>query len=289
MNAGRKLRRSIGGGALLGALLIGGGACDDQPKPNCITSPGAYAVKLIERSRDESAPGACDDFGPDGFNADPEVGMPPFFKKDNKGQPDYAKGSVAIQTYELGALVDTAQTYGADNTGGKIYSQGDFTSPLPDGDNFCYVPKLSTTHVVLPELPAVPDDPATEDEDESFPGQAAQDITLEWSKIKISVSAAITGTQFQAELVDTRKTPSGDTCTIRYRAIGLAPAVTCGVSDPDSGMPLTNDAGIPETDVSQCDPNPNTAEGFLGSGISPSVKYECDPDIAFCMVKGDSI
>jgi hypothetical protein len=126
----------------------------------------------------------------------------------------------------MGSLIDTAQTYGQDNTEGdkKRYSQGNFASATPDADNLCTVPKLSDTRVVIPELPPVEDDPATE-EDESFPGQPAVDVTLTWSNIKVFVTASITGTEFQADLVDVRKTPGGETCTIRYRAIGLAPAV----------------------------------------------------------------
>lgn len=291
MNAARKLRNSIGYRALLGTLLVGSVACDDQPKPNCITSPLPYAVKLIERSRDESTPGACDAFGPTGFNVDPEIGLVSYFKRDDKGQPDYSKGSVAIQTAELGALVDTAQTYGEDNTAddASLYSKGNYAADLPDKDNFCSVPKLSKTRVVLPELPEVADDPATEDEDESFPGQPAVDVTLEWSNIKVVLTAAVIGTEFEAELVDTRVTPDGERCTIEYRALALAPAVPCGASDPDSGMPLFSDGGMPVLDPIQCDPKADPSKGLLGSGISPNVRYVCDPDIAFCVPKGNSL
>lgn len=292
MNAARKLPRSNGYRALLGVLLVGGLACDDQPKPSCISSPLPYAVKLNERSRDESTPGACDAFGASGFNVDPEVGLVSYFRRDSKGQPNYDEGTVGIQTAELGTLVDTAQTYGEDNTAddAALYSSGKFAASIPDKDNLCSVPKLTKTHVVLPELPEVADDPATEDDDETFAGQPAIDVTLEWSNIKVYLTAAVIGTEFQADLTDTRLTPDGESCTIKYRAVGLAPAVACGVSDPDSGMPLFNDGGMPMIDPVSCDPRPDPDEGrFEGSGISPNVRYVCDPDIAYCVPKGDTI
>jgi len=258
----------------------------DQPKPFCIVSPQPFAVKLIEKGRE----GACDDFGPASFNADPEVGLAPYYARDGKGQPDYERGSVAIQTTELGSLSRTAASYDVSNSAsaGSLYSMGDFVSPTPDGDDVCSAPSLSTTHLVLDEVPAIEDDPATED-DESFPGQPAQDITLEWSDVKIVVSAALFGTQMQADLTDTRVAPDGATCTIKYRALGLTPAVPCFKSDED-GNPLMKDDTHYETDPALCDPEANPDEGrYAGSGISPLSAIECDDVTGFCLLTGETV
>lgn len=288
MNAARKRRSSIGGREFGLVVLVLALGCDDQPKPNCATSTLAYAAKLIERSRE----GACDTLGPASFNADPEVGLATYYTRDKKGQPNYDMGSVAIQTAELGTYVANAMAYGEDNTAdeGSLYSLGKFSGSQPDADGLCSVPKLSTTRLVLPELPEVADDPSTEDEDESFPGQPAIDITLEWSNIKVLVTPGSNGTQFQADVTDIRVTPTGETCTIKYRALGLTPAVPCGATDADSGMPLVDDAGMPVLEPVACDPKADPDEGrFEGSGISPETRYVCDPEIAFCVPAGDKI
>ena len=261
--------------------------CADQPKPYCISTLSPFAVKLVEQTR----AGSCDGFGPGGFNADPEVGLSPFYTRDAKGQPDYARGSVAIQTAELGSLYYAAEGAGLPNTAGDggLYSRGDFTGARPDADDFCSAPSLSLTHLVLAEIPAVEDDPATPDTDESAPGQPAVDVSLDWSNVRVYVTAASFGTQMDADLVDTRLTPEGSGCAITYKALGLAPAVSCAATDAD-GAPLTNDDGSPQLDPAACDSEADPEAGrFTGSGISPNAAFSCDPVTAFCMVAGDVV
>lgn len=277
--------------ALLVTAAAGLTDCVDQPEPQCITSTEPFAVRLTELSRTESAPGACDDFGVASFDADPEVGVAPFYARDAKGQPDYERGSIAIQTAEVGNLVLTAESFDVENaaTDGTRYSEGPFTGKAPDAGGYCYAPVLGATHVVLPELPAVDDDPDT-DEDESFPGQPAVDIRLEWSKFRVYVTAASYGTQFDAELRDTRVTADGETCAIVYQATGLAPAVSCAAVDPESGDPLTDDQGNVTLDPSACEPEPDPNAGRpTGSGISPETRYVCDPVTAYCLLDGSSV
>jgi hypothetical protein len=275
------------------ALLAGSvAACSDQPEPRCISTTATFAVKLIEvGDRVESAPDACGAFGPDGFNADPEVGLAPFYARDSSGQPDYNHGSLAVQTAELGSLVYTAQGFDVGNAAadGQLYSMGDFNSSHTDDDHFCTVPTLSLSRVVLPPIDAILDDPATADVDESFPGQAALDATLEWSNLRVYVTADTFGTQMDAQLTDTRVTDAGASCAISYRAVGLAPAVSCAATDAD-GAPLTNPDGTPQLDPTLCDPEADPAAGrVLGSGISPNARYECDPVTAFCTIEGDTV
>jgi hypothetical protein len=275
--------------ALAGAALA---ACSDQPEPRCISTTATFAVKLIEvGDRVESAPDACGAFGPDGFNADPEVGLAPFYKRDSSGQPDYDHGSLAVQTAELGSLFYTAQGFDVGNAAadGQLYSMGDFNSTHTDDEHFCTVPTLSPSRVVLPPIAAIVDDPATADVDESFAGQAALDATLEWSNLRVYVTADTFGTQMDAQLTDTRVSDTGDSCAISYRAVGLAPAVSCAATDAD-GAPLTNADGTPQLDPTLCDPEADPAAGrVLGSGISPNARYECDPVTAFCTIEGETV
>jgi hypothetical protein len=271
----------IGGGTAAAAAAV---SCD-QPKPFCIVTPAPFAVRLDVESQD----GDCDDFGPASFNAAPEVGFAPYYQKDEKGQPDYRRGAVAIRTAEVAGLVTTAEGFEVENSsGGKIYSMGDFATDQPDAEGICSVPTLSETRLVLDEVPAVEDDPATEDEDESFAGQAAQDIKLVWSDVKIVVTAALFGTQIEAKVTDTRVGPEGQTCTFTYRALGLSPAHTCYKTDED-GAPIMKDDGTYDIDPAQCDPEANPEEGrFTGSGISPLSNQECDAVTGYCLLVGDT-
>jgi hypothetical protein len=274
--------------SLLAAAVLGG--CVDQPKPGCISTTSAFAVKLIPIGDPvESAPGACMGFGPDGFNALPEIGISPYYARGSDGQPDYDRGSIAIQTAEIGGAFYTAQGFDVGNTvDGTIYSFGAFSSAEPGADNFCNVPDLTPTRLVLPELAEIPDDPATEDADESFPGQAPVDATLDWANVRIYVTAETFGTQMDGDLVDTRVNEVG-ACTYTYRALGLAPAVPCGATGED-GAPLFGDDGLPVLAPELCEPEANPAEGRpVGSGISPSARYECNPVTAFCMIEGEDV
>jgi hypothetical protein len=279
--------------AITGLIAVTGSlGCGSQPKVNCQSSTAPFAMKLImQGAPQESTPGACTDFGPAAFNSDPEVGFISYFALDSKRQPDYTKGSLAVQTTEIGTLFFTAQDAGVDSTAtdGKVYSLGAYDVVEPDANNICTVSTMSPTHIVLAEIPAVPDDPATPDVDESVPGQPAVDAKLVWSNVKVYVTAASFGTQVQADLVDTRRTPTGDTCTTSYSTVSLAPAVPCRLTDAD-GNPMMNTDGTYMVDATLCDPEADpTKERFTGSGISPNTDLECDTVTGFCMVKGNTI
>ena len=281
-------------GRTLTWILLGGGVASasaavscDQPKPFCIVTPAPFAVRLDEVSRE----GDCDDFGPDSFNADAVVGIAPYFERDDKGQPDYKRGSIAMRTSEVGTLAITAKRYMVENSAssGQLYSMGEFAEPVPDDEGICRVPTLSETRLILEAAAAVPDDPATADEDESFPGQPAQDITLAWSNVKIVVSAALFGSQMEADLTDTRVAANGDTCTIRYHALGLSPAVHCFKSD-EEGNPVMKDDGTYDVDPELCNPEADPEAGrFTGSGISPLSNTQCDEVTGYCLLSGDSV
>lgn len=271
------------GAAMIGALVQ---ACGDEPKPACMSlSTLSYATKLIETTRS----GSCDDYSVDGFNADPEIGVSSYFVRNGKGEPDYHTGSIAVQTAEIGGLLSTAQSYGGDNkVSEKIYSLGKFSSGEPDDQNFCPAPSLSSAHLVLDAIPAMADDPATEDKD-PFPGQPAVDMTLQWTDFKVYLTPASVGSQVGGHLKDTRKAPDGSSCTVEYDALGLAPAVSCSKKD-ENGDPVMTDDGKMIVDEDLCNPDADPAAGrFTGSGLAVDVAYECDPKLFYCLVKGTKI
>jgi hypothetical protein len=248
--------------------------CDQQPKAYCLTTSVTYATKLIEKSRMEDKPGACTGLGPAGFNADPEVGFETYFPKDDKGQPTYGKPTLSVQTTEIANLLAAAQANNMDNQAkdGTAISDGAFTSGQADDNGFCTVPTMSLTHLVLPASGTTP----------------AVDISLTWTNVQVVVNAATIGTQVQADLVDKRVTAAG-TCTITYKAVSLAPAIPCSVTNADGGIEMTPDGSF-VTNVTACNPQPDPDAGmYLGSGIGPLTSYECDPATGWCTVKGDSV
>jgi hypothetical protein len=291
VRAARVLRNVVSTAALAG-LAASFVRCGDQPKANCITFVAGWSFRLIPQGMPvESAPGACLNFGPAGFNADSEAGVLSYYQKDDKGQPDYNKGSVAIQTQEIATLVANVVQYipTFDPNSLVLYSYGAYRDEVPDDQDICTAPTLTPTHIVLPALPPVMDDPATMDVDETFPGQDAQDITLTWSNMRVYVTAASYGTQLQVALQDTRLTPTGDSCTFNYLAIGLAPAAPCTLLDTN-GDAILDASGNPQPDDTACDPQPNVAANRpLGSGLSPNTDYKCDPVTFFCTIKEDTV
>jgi len=274
----RRILRQLATALALGSAGFGMIDCADQPKPYCVVSPYPFAVKLLETNRSENMPGACDGFGPQTFNADARVGVVPFYPSGKNGDSDYTNGSVGIQTAEVGSIFYRAMAQGVQNTapGGQVYSLGKFADSRPDERDLCHVPSLSPTHVVVAEVPGTPDDPATDD-DESVPLQPAMDIRLVWSNVDIYVVPANYGTQFQADLVDTRVAPNGSTCTIRYRALGLSPSTSCqeedGALDPKYCQPLDD---------------PDNAQSS-GSEITIDTDYQCDPATGYCQINGNAI
>lgn len=276
--------------ALSGLTLAALGGCD-QPKPNCLTSQNPFVFKLTPVSKSETLPGACDAARAtlSSFYDDPHVGLSPYYERDKKGQPDYRKGSVAIRTAEFANLVAAAEAHEVEPMAGTVlHSLGVFTTEEPDGDDVCNAPMLSDTRLVLPEVPPVPDDPATTMEDESFDGQPAYDVTRKWSELKVYVTADSFGTQVAAKLQDQWVAPNGGgTCSISYDALGLSPAVSCQKLDPKTEKPLTNPDGTFQLDETLCDPEANPSLGrFSGSGIGPSARTVCDPVIGYCVLQG---
>jgi hypothetical protein len=268
--------------ALFGLTIAVASGCD-QPKPNCLTSLNPFVVKLYPDPLNPPQ-GACTGISTASFYADPHVGFAPFYERDDKGQPDYDKGSVGIRTAELANLVANVESRGLDLPPETVlHSVGKFSTEEPDANNLCTAPELSPTRVVLPALPAMDDDPATE-EDESSPPQDAVDMTRTWSNVSVYVTPDSFGTQTVGDMQDVWRTPGG-TCVVNYKAYGLSPAVSCQVTD-EEGTPV-REGEVFKVDPTLCDPEANPAlNRFSGSGIGPSTNFECDPVIGYCVLAG---
>jgi hypothetical protein len=197
--------------------------------------------------------------------------------------PDFTKTTVALQADSLGVLrLDKEAKDAADASDGKAYAIGSFVNAEPDADNFCPVKDIQPAELSFPEVAEAKDDMGEV-------VQAAEDpvdVKYEWSNLKLYVTAAAPGTQFSGDL---KYTQNG--CTVEYHAVGLWPAVDCGVYDDDTGdlVDLNPDACLAEADP---------AKGrATGSGINPDFPTACTairdkaselyPAMALCTLKGE--
>jgi hypothetical protein len=187
-----------------------------------------------------------------------------------------------------------------------INAVGDFSTTEPDASDMCHVDTISVARVNFPGATLDVDggvecDLANGDKDctdnimnvdkttcvandpmdpmagaECFVSVTLPpaDVTYEWSKVQVYVTAATVGTQFSADL---KLTVNKDSCT--YKAIGMWPAVDCGVRDPNTGA-------VTGTNEDFCNPEPDAPNGRpVGSGINPDFgPVVCDPGIAFVPV-----
>jgi hypothetical protein len=190
-----------------------------------------------------------------------------------------------------------------------INAIGDFAASEPDGTDMCQVTALTPSGVNFPGATADVDggvacdiangdkdctdaimgpDPVTcVPNDDMDPAAGAEcivtltfppaDVKYEWSNVQIYVTAATVGTQFSADL---KLTVNTSACT--YKAVGMWPAVDCGVHDPDT-------FAVTGTDDAFCNPDADAANGRpVGSGISPDFgPVICDSGIALLPVVDD--
>lgn len=256
--------KSVGATCLAGALALSGLSGCEQQGASCATAHGAFAVKLTLKSGE----GVCAE-SPGGV-----YGLATYNYPTSDGRPDFDRSSMAIQAEEFGVLVASYEerTGETPDPEGKMYAKGDFAAAEPDGNEVCQVPTLAAASKDFPALeaiPAVPDDPATE-EDESapeVPAEPAMSIAYEWSNLKFLVSEANQGTRFTGTLKY-----SVDDCEAEYDAVGLYPAVFCG---DEEGNPVD---GL-------CSAEPITDLGMVvGSGISPDFVTKCDPVLLLCVL-----
>lgn len=222
-----------------------------QPLLNCSSAFGTYAAEYTLTQGDPASP--CGQLVGD------VLGMTTYYQEGGKnGTPDYENANVAIRPQSLGIMIDYAEARGVID-GNVVFYQanaiGSFTAGFPDEDTFCRVDEFEASQVSLPNIDALPDDPATPDVDETQPAQAAIDVAYQWSNARFVVSADAQGSQFEADLEYTQ-----DGCTANYHVVGVYPSVAC-----------TSDA--------ECDDDKN--------GINPDFALRCNTDLGLCVLDSD--
>ncbi|PRQ03293.1 hypothetical protein ENSA5_17300 [Enhygromyxa salina] len=234
--------------AFAAAATVAFGASCAQPVLNCTSAHGAFAAEYSLTKGDPDA--ACAQLQGD------VLGIQTYFQAGGpNGTPDYQRAKVAIRPRSLGARIDDAAARGvidADELFHRANAVGAFTAGFPDDQSFCQVEDFADAEVSLPELPAVPDDAKTPDEDESRPAEPASEIRYRWSGARFVVSADAQGTQFEAEL-ELRQ----DGCEAEYHVVGVYPSVAC------------------ETDE-ECNDETN--------GINPDFALRCNTSLGLCVL-----
>ncbi len=242
-------------GTIALALALG---CE-QPQVLCQSGRGPFAVKynLLEGT------GSCSEMPGD------TIGLHTYYHLGSDRLPDYRKPILAAKPEALASMVIYAEDRAAaDPEPAHLpYSLGDFDTAEPDGEGFCAVSDLSAAEENLLDIPEIPDDPATPDDDESQPAQAAIHAKYEWTDFKVLVTAAYPGTQFLGTL-----TYSENGCTARYEAWGVAFTASCDDGNGQPNEDLCSPVAIPEKGI------------MYGSGISPDFPVTCDPDLLICVL-----
>ncbi|ATB31448.1 hypothetical protein [Melittangium boletus] len=236
-------RRLIG----LGMLLSACGA--EQQDPQCVVaravsdgSTGSFAVTYSLKPGQNPAL-ACTRLKSEA------VGLQKYLSQDPA-----AKDTVAVRSGSLGTLLRT-EAARVDASVSIANAVGTLETEAPGPDNFCEVPVLSPERVVLT----------------ATPDAIAQDLTYEWSGLRIYNTPDIPGTQFIANL---RYTANG--CTAEFTARGIWPVVSCATSST-----------VRTPDESKCDPYADPPTRLRGSGINPSFPVKCDPVALICVLTGE--
>jgi hypothetical protein len=187
-------------------------------------------------------------------------------KSRTEEAPDYTQTSVAIKADSLGAMADLN---GADDEH-PPYAFGKFKTLSPGSDNFCAVTldqPAEQNFAGITEIDLLTGDPKA---DAMMKPLAPQDVNVKyaWNDFKLYVTPAAPGTQFSGDLTYTQSV-GADSCTVTYHAVGMWPAVDCGVYND-----YTGDAD--DTDPDSCLPDADTEAGRpVGSGINPDFPVEC--------------
>jgi hypothetical protein len=248
-----------------------------QPKPECQTALAStgdgYAVTYIAKSTPAAG---CEA----GVLTSEVIGMEQYHPATADGTTyDPEKSTVAVQSDSL--QVQSVSRDPDPNPDHHVWSLGAFDSVTPDANDICKV----TTFTVNAEqdFPAMAGTGGTGGGGTGTPPVPAQNIGYKWSNMKVYVTAAAPGTQFEADLTYTT-TVNGNSCTYEYHAVGLWPGVTCYKRD-DTDSPVLDENGNMIADDSLCSPCANPDAGFpIASGISPDFPTRCDPTLFACVL-----
>lgn len=232
-----------------------GFACASEPPVRCTIASGDLAAKFYPVSVTKGcAPVAGDVFGVTAYVPSPT-------------NPGDGLSTLAIQSQTLGLLRQTGESVDPpvvdSNPNHFAYALGKFATVLPGPDGVCAVPTLAAAELALG---------AVNDPDAGI-AQPATDIKYTWSNVRVLVTASAIGVEMTGDLTLTQ-----DRCKGVYHVAGLWPSVPCAALD-DAGNALSDDAGNPVLDPSQCSPD---------NGVNPNVQVACDPVQALCVPAGEA-
>lgn len=246
----------------------------DQPVPDCTAGRGSWTmVYTVKSGPPECADTTVDVYGMQVYNAS---------KAD--GTADLKHSSVAIQADYLGYAAQNAVDWEVPpDPAQKWYAFGAFTTAQPEGD-FCNVPTMAPAKVDVPEVPAIDDDPATE-EDESYPGDPAISFEYDWSNVQFYVTPEVLGSVMRGDVKVTI-----DSLACNYSAIGVYYNVYCGstitepIPDPDNPSSSVSCADDPAI----CEDYDATCVGVVcHAPVTCQDQTECDQYGAICNGYGE--
>lgn len=215
-------------------LVVG---CQQEP-PECQIGRSEFQAKytLVEGT------GSCSQIGGEIY------GTHTYYKQGSDGYSDYDEpASVGIQSDTIGF----ALSEGARDNSGSPRAVGEFSSARPDENDICTVPTFDiTAEQNTPEFTYLedPDDPST-----SVTVPATHRI-YEWRDMRVLVSPAYAGSQWQATLTYTE-----NGCTATYDVLAVMSVMSC------------------ETDA-DCHASRST--------INPDFDVVCDVDLGACVLAG---
>jgi len=267
----------------LGALLLGGATCADQPKNRCKVAPGVG----IARYKLKGTPaGDCskvampmhgEAVGMNAFVPNPTLPTAPDTPTSLAIKPGWLGDRIseardkAVQDPALAGMKEALLNYPygtADapkatdlKTTQRPYAFGKFKTVFPDDHGVCEAGDLNASDLTYPAIPKHtfpdPEDSTKMITVEELPETA---VKYEWTKVRTVQIASSPGTQTFADLTITR-----DGCSATYGVAILVPQVGCGIEKDGATVP----------DQKLCDPSPND-ESLFGSGISQGVPTKCE-------------
>lgn len=250
-------------------------ACD-QPRIDCRASRGTFVAKyeLVSGS------GACSEL------VGELIGLQSYYPVNESDQKtvDLTRSFLVIRSETLGNLNAEATDHGDKSTVKKaeLDSTGDFASVDPTDSNICSVAQSTAAEIDTNEIPAVADDPATPEDDESYAGLPATNVKYEWKNVRVLASPAAPGNLMEAELTYTE-----NGCSATYSVIGLWPAIGCEeviLVKNDKGLLVAKGTGKPNDALCDAIPDPQAPySNPVGSGINQDFVPRCDKDLLFCV------
>jgi hypothetical protein len=173
---------------LFAALLV---SCE-QPKIECTTGHGGFAVRYSLVAGSKKGEGSCD------TKKGEIVGLEKYnpASAESPRSQDRSRAILAIRSQALGELASTVA--GVDPA--KVVSLGDFASTVPDAEDVCTVPSLSPAEI----------------------DAQGKVLRYTWNNVRVRVTPAYPGTTMTADLAITE-----DGCSAEYHVVGLWPAVSC--------------------------------------------------------------